>query len=212
MKKYFLFVAAATITFSTASAQTEKGARYIGVNLGNLSYEDVDNRSYFSGTLSPNAGVFVADNFLLGSGLEVSYTLQKIKNLPNQDYRGRDLTLGISPFARYYLPGTGPHRFFGQANVGIARSSFFSKQKGIYVEPSGQLIPFENEQRGNSTRARFGVALGYNYFLTPSAALQVIASYNRYGYGGNSSASAGALGVSAGFAVFLPSKGAKAAE
>lgn len=142
--------------------------------------------------------MFVADNFLLGATLPVGYSSYKPGNLSG-DYSTRLLQYGISPFARYYIPGTSPHRFFGQLNAGIIGQTVWAPN---YYDGS----------RDNTTNSylTYGAAIGYNYFLTPGAALEVSAGYSRND--GNLGPAAGALDVRAGFSIFLPSKGTKAVE
>lgn len=192
---------------TSATAQTEKGARYIGANVGNLSYSRDDKNNSFLVTLTPLAGVFVADNFLLGAGLPISYSRGHFET-PFQKSTRRDIAIGLSPFARYYLPGTSAHRFFGQVQGAYARSNSRYQSDGTYTASGGQVVIIKEDQRSRSSYHSFGASLGYNYFLTPGAALEVVASYNRSNY--SQSNSTGAFGLSAGFAVFLPSKGTAA--
>ncbi|WP_197062964.1 outer membrane beta-barrel protein [Hymenobacter sp. APR13] len=206
MKNLFLLGLGCALA-SSAFAQTEKGARYIGANVGNLSYSRSDKNNSFSATLTPSAGVFVGNNFLLGAGLPISYSRGHFETTFQKSTR-REVEVGLAPFARYYLPGSGAHRFFGHLQAGIARGSYRYQSEGMYIGSGGQMVATKEDQRSNDTSTIFGAGLGYNYFLTPGAALEVVASYNRYGYGDYDSA--GALNVSAGFAVFLPSKGTAA--
>ena len=194
MKKILLVGLGCTLA-TAAMAQTEKGARFIGANLGDLSYsrgKQNYGNSRFSVSLFPSVGVFVANNFLLGANLELGYSSIKPGN-SSGDYSTRILQYGVSPFVRYYLPSTSVHRFFGQVSAGVL----------------GQTAWYPNYydgERQSSTNfaSRYGVAVGYNYFLTPGAALEVVAGY---GHNTNRNAfSAGALSVQAGFSIFLPSK------
>lgn len=216
MKKTSLLIVSSLLLATAATAQTEKGARFIGANVGNLSYSQANKNTSFTVSLFPSAGVFVADNFLIGTSLPLSYGSQHNKTT-TQDYTFRSIDFGLSPFARYYLPGTAKHRFFGQLQVGVTNSSYRLDDEGFYTGSGGQLITYQNKQRRNNTYGSYGASLGYNYFLTPSAALELIASYNRYGQGtsdasGPFSNSSGNFGIAAGFTVFLPSKGTATAQ
>jgi outer membrane protein len=171
-------------------AQTTKGSKFIGVNIGNLDYTHSSNGSGIGVTLFPSAGVFLTDDFLLGTSVTLGYQRLSIDNGTVQDYSSRTISYGLAPFARYYFAGTTPHRFFGQASVGIERSN--TKIELDYIE------------KYSSTNKNFAVGLGYNYFLTPGAALEVIAGYGRDNNG--PSPAIGYLDVRAGFSVFLPSK------
>lgn len=176
-------------------AQTEKGSKYLGVSIGNIGYSKKDNLSSIGATLTPSVGVFVTDDLLVGAGLQLGYQGSKFDS-NTEDRTYRDLYYGLSPYIRYYFAGTSPHRFFGQLGGGIIWNNYYNK-----VESSSTSSTFKS----SSHSATAGAALGYNYFLTPGAALEVTASYNRFGIG-NSNASNGGLSITAGFAVFLPSK------
>jgi hypothetical protein len=188
MKKVFL-LGVCGVVCTSAMAQTTKGSKFIGVNVGNISYAHDRNSNSIEVMLFPSAGIFLADDFLLGSSVTLSYSRLHYDN-PSQDYTGRTISYGLAPFARYYFAGTTPHRFFGQASVGIARSN-------IKIESNGT-------RKYSTTDKNFAVGLGYNYFLTPGAALEVIAGYGRDTNGSN--ATIGYLDVRAGFSVFLPSR------
>ncbi|MBC6699848.1 outer membrane beta-barrel protein [Hymenobacter puniceus] len=202
--KTLLFLGLGCALVTSATAQTEKGARYLGANVGNLSYSRDDKNNSVSASLTPSAGVFVANDFLLGVGLPISYSRGHIEYTFQKSTR-RDIAVGLSPFARYYLPGAGAHRFFGQVQGAYARSNSRYQSEGTYTASGGQVIITKEDQRSRSSYNSFGASLGYNYFLTPGAALEVVASYNRLNYSRYNSS--GAFGLSAGFAVFLPSKG-----
>jgi len=168
-------------------AQTTKGSKFIGVNIGNLSYTHSPNSNGIDVTLFPSAGIFLAEDFLLGSSITLGYSRETF-DISFQEYSGRTISYGLAPFARYYFAGTNPHRFFGQASAGITHSD--TKIEAGYTE------------KYSSTDKNFAVGLGYNYFLTPGAALEILAGYGRDTNGRN--ASIGYLDVRAGFSVFLP--------
>ena len=198
MKKILLVGLGCALATAT-SAQTEKGAQFIGANVGDLSYSR-GNQNYgnsrFSVSLFPSVGVFVANNFLLGANLELGYSSIKSGN-SSGDYSSHVLQYGVSPFARYYLPSTSAHRFFGQVGAGVLGQTAWYPNY------------YDGERQSSTNFAgSLGVAVGYNYFLTPGAALEVVAGY---GYNSNRNAfSSGALNVRAGFSIFLPSKGTAA--
>lgn len=190
----FLALAIAT-TSLPAAAQTEKGAKYLGIGVGNLNYRKDDyGTSELSAALHPAAGVFVADNILVGGSLTLGYDRLAFENA---NYRRRTIEYGVTPFGRAYLPSTSAHRFFGQLGAGITWTDTRIKNRFSYVEP--------NTFDGNSRYMTACLALGYNYFLTPGAALELTTGYNRIKQRGTSS-SYGELDVRVGFSVFLPSK------
>lgn len=192
MKKLFLLGIACAMSASSM-AQTEKGTKYLGVNIGNVSYYDIDEVTNVGASLTPSAGVFVADNLLLGSSLPLLYNRSNSKNGSGETIN-RTISYGLAPYVRYYFAGSDAHRFFGQVSGGFSRLNYY--YKSTLASPT--------VRRDNNHSFNYGGALGYNYFLTPGAALEVIASYNRVD--SNTQQSRGSLGISAGFAVFLPSK------
>ena len=177
-------------------AQTEKGAKYIGVNIGGVNYQNNKNGSSIGVALLPSAGVFVTDNLLVGTGIQLGYQRASFKSSATEDNISRSIPYGLSPVVRYYFAGTSPHRFFGQLSGGITWNNQYVKYE-VNSEPvSGSTT---------SHNATASAALGYNYFLTPGAALEVTAGYYRNGIG-KSGFNYGQVAVSAGFSVFLPSK------
>jgi hypothetical protein len=192
--KNTLFLALAIATTSLpATAQTEKGAKYLGIGVGNLNYRKGDqySASQLSAAFHPAAGVFVADNILVGGNLTLGYDRLSFDIV---NYRRRTIQYGVTPFGRVYLPSTSAHRFFGQLSAGITWADTRIKNRFNYVE--------SNLFDGNSRYRTAGLALGYNYFLAPNAALELTTGYNRIG----GSSSYGELDVRVGFSVFLPSK------
>jgi len=183
-----------------AIAQTEKGTKFLGASVGNLSYRTEDNSIYISAAIYPSVGVFVVDNLLLGSNLRLGYERSRNEGSLG-DFERRTIVYGLSPFVRYYFAGSNAHRFFGQISGGI--TWYNTKIKDRYT--TGNLI----NRTSKEDFSTFGGALGYNYFLTPSAALEVTAGYTRDTNG--PSPATGVLDIRAGFVVFLPSKKAATA-
>lgn len=197
MKALFLLGVSCLLGTSTV-AQTEKGARFIGANLGNLSYATAKQQpTRYSVALYPTAGVFVANNVLLGAALGIAHERYKIKNVSG--FTGYSAwEYGLTPFVRLYLPGAGAHRFFGQLQAGVSRYTY---RENLY-RPS---IGGPNDVRSTDTYGMAAAALGYNYFLTPGAALEVTAGYTR-NFTDTYNVSKGEFNIRAGFSVFLSSK------
>lgn len=188
MKK-LLLLALSGLAFTTASAQTEKGTTYWGASLGNLRYSKVKQQnSNFAVSLYPTVGKFVADKFLLGVTADLGYSNSKREGF--YDSSTRQITYGAVPFARYYVAGADKHRLFGQLNAGLVWLN--TKNDGAFGSGSR-----------TSRYGTAGLAVGYNYFLTPGAALEATAGYNRSGVEGNSN---GVFSIRAGLAIFLPSQ------
>ncbi|UYZ61993.1 autotransporter outer membrane beta-barrel domain-containing protein [Hymenobacter weizhouensis] len=199
MKKLLLLAVSSTLALPTL-AQTEQGSKLIGVSVGGLAYRTDKKNNNFSATLYPSMGVFVANNLLVGSNVLLGYQRLRFET-SFADQTSRSFSYGLTPFARYYVPGTGRHRFFGQLSAGVHWNSYRSRKESVNqpIETSRQTI----------RSFTYGGALGYNYFLSQNAALEVTAGYNRYSQKpGNGSY--GDLDIQAGFSIFLPSKKAAA--
>ncbi|WP_188557870.1 outer membrane beta-barrel protein [Hymenobacter glacieicola] len=194
MKK-ILLLGLSSMLVGTAFAQTEKSSTYLGANVGNLSYRNDGGSNELAVNVYPTAGIFLADNLLLGTGVQVGYERLSFDN-STQKYRGHTTTLGLLPFVRYYLPGTGSHRFFGQAQGGVVWTS----SRVTIDYNTGE----DDERKAKSHDSAFGAALGYNYFLTPGAALEITAGYRRDTNGPERTI--GLLDIRAGLAVFLRGK------
>ncbi|MDF7814436.1 outer membrane beta-barrel protein [Hymenobacter sp. YC55] len=194
MKKLLLLGIACALSAS-AMAQTEKGAKYLGANIGNITYQDINDVTNIGATLTPSVGIFVADNLLIGSSLPLIYGRSHEKRGSGETVN-RNISYGLVPYVRYYFVGSNAHRFFGQLGGGVSRVNYYYKSENSVMSPT--------IERDNGHYFTYGGALGYNYFLTPGAALEVIAGYNRYD--SNRQQSNGSLDISAGFSVFLPSK------
>ncbi|MET4107404.1 hypothetical protein [Hymenobacter sp. UYP22] len=192
-----------TAAAAQAQAQTLQGTTYLRINAGNISYTQraEDNFRSISGTLLPAAGRFVATNFLVGAEVPLGYSHYRYEYIfsgtigSDEKVSVSDVTFGVSPFVRYYLPGAGSHRLFGQisGSLGWLRNRQQNTYSGRYETKRERTIDYQE----------YGAGLGYNYFITPSAALELTAGYKRSTLGPDRTN--GNLDVQAGFALLLPS-------
>jgi outer membrane protein len=113
MKTYYLFFAFLLgIGLSSATAQTERGHRLMGVNVGNITIPT----SGGSGTiisLQPTYGWFVSDGLAIGAGIPFF-------NVSSNGSRATQI--GLTPFLRYYFNTTQVKPFVG-ASVGVVNTS-----------------------------------------------------------------------------------------
>ncbi|RSK31078.1 outer membrane beta-barrel protein [Hymenobacter metallilatus] len=191
------------LTAAAAQAQTSQGTTYLRINAGNISYTQraEDNFRSISGALLPAAGHFITTNFLVGAEVPLGYSHYRYEYVfsgtigSDEKFSASDVTFGVSPFVRYYLPGTGSHRFFGQISGGLGwlRNRQQNTYSGRYKTRRERTIDYQE----------YGAGLGYNYFITPSAALELTAGYKRSTLGPDRTN--GNLDVQAGFALLLPS-------
>lgn len=213
MHKYLLLLAAAALALP-AQAQTERGAKLLGVSVGDLRYASYqyNGRRNLSAGVYPSVGWFVADRLAVGTGVVALYDRgRSVRPGPDfpVEYISSTFSFGAAPFVRYYLLNGSSHKLFGQA--GGEAIAYFDRTKRI--EGTRKTIDHYN---GKS----FGyhVDLGYNYFITPNVALEATVVYRRSSYveflpdrydadpGDNT------LDVRLGFSVFLPSGKTAAAE
>lgn len=196
MRKLLLALAAGGLLLpAAAQAQTERGSKLLGVSIGELNYSKRKQASSsFSGELYPTAAYFVADNFALGANLVLSYGRIQYQD----DLSSRVFGYGVGPFARYYIPSSSRHRLFGQVGGNIQRAHTRSVRRPT---PG----PQEFEDQKYTTYGYHG-ALGYTYFLTPTAALDATAGFYRLGQSGTNRWS-NVVDVRVGFSVYLPAGG-----
>ncbi|SDJ95131.1 Outer membrane protein beta-barrel domain-containing protein [Catalinimonas alkaloidigena] len=150
LKSYVLL---ALVAFASlpALAQTEQGSVLLGGN-ASLQFNDP-----FSITVAPNIGVFVRDNFAIGSALSVSY---------QESSTSRYTSLGVIPFARLYF-GHLPVRPFVMGNVGYSHERSRSK-----TGPGRQTSTYN--------RGIANIGAGLAYFLSDQVALETTLLYGSY--------------------------------
>ncbi|WP_165822202.1 outer membrane beta-barrel protein [Hymenobacter edaphi] len=198
MQKPLLALAACGLLLPAAQAQTERGAKLLGVSVGNLSYSRTKySGSAFSAALHPTAAYFLADNLALGAGLNLSYGRQRSNGA--QYYR--EFGYGLAPFVRYYLPGSSRHRVFGEVGADVGRTHY----RGLDYRPVIGPGTWDYYTRSAGTFGYHGT-LGYNFFLTPNAALEASAGYYRVAHDPIFNPRH-VVDVRLGFSVLLPASG-----
>ena len=112
MKAFLITLTLLVIGFSTAMAQTERGHRLMGVNVGNITIPT----SSGGGTiisLQPAYGWFVSDGLAIGAGIPFFNVSQN---------GSRATQIGVAPFLRYYLGSSQVKPFLG-ASIGVVSTS-----------------------------------------------------------------------------------------
>ena len=107
--KHLLFCICCLALVTTLSGQTQKGSQLLGgqIDLSNNFLGDDSN--LFSIGLSPDWGYFIGDDLALGGRMNLNYV----------NTSGSSLTsFYIGPFVRYYFPGEGRTRIFGELGLG----------------------------------------------------------------------------------------------
>jgi outer membrane protein W len=162
MKKTLLLLAWMVGVASCTLAQTQKGRWLIEAQVGDFSYQKNSYSRYFSGSLTPSAGYFIANNLLTGLGLPLSLTNNRFDytNSSNE----RVLGIGLAPFARYYLGAAKLKPY-----LGIAYSYNYLSR---HYQLSG--TPGSSKQRTSTLSPTFGVS----YFMTQNVALSAGLTYD----------------------------------
>ena len=147
------FMIGSTLGFSTADSRVK-------VESTDLN-EEGDGPSAVQINIAPNVGYFVADNFVVGGGLD--YTFNSVKE-PNED-EVNDSDLLFGPFFRYYLPVQNNIAFFFQSDFGFGSSSDTQEIAGI-----------SRSVKSNIFAVGFGP--GLTVFSTQSLGIEALAKYN----------------------------------
>ncbi|GET46610.1 hypothetical protein [Capnocytophaga felis] len=185
MKKFILGVALVlgAVIFNNANAQIQKGNWMVGGQVANMKFTNGLNIH-----LTPQAGYFVADNFVVG-GL-VDLNVFKVKGSSDTQ-----TNWNVGGFGRYYVGKDHLNllkngRFFGEGSFGFGGN---------------------NSSSGSTTNGvDLGIGAGYAYFITRNVSLDAMLKFNAVVGGGNTSGQ-GDLGLRIGFQIFLPTSKVKAA-
>ncbi|MCB0843548.1 MAG: hypothetical protein KDE26_09875 [Bacteroidetes bacterium] len=163
---------------TTAFSQTQKGTILLGGN-ANIGLASTNDFTAVSFSLSPNIGLFVANQFALGFSPHFNYS---------QIEAGNGFSAaGGGIFARYYIPlGEKVNPFL------FARAGFSATQT---IVPN---IPAQQWAGG----FQGGGGAGLAFFLNQSIALEVVASYQRLDFNGIQRSND--LSLRAGFQIHLP--------
>jgi hypothetical protein len=111
--------------------------------------------------VAPNLGYFLADNFVLGIGLD--YTLSSVKQ-PNED-RTDDSDLLFGPFGRYYFPLNNDMAVFFVTTFGFGNSS-------------DETLVGTNTKSINTNIIAVGAGPGFTIFSSNGIGIEAIFKYN----------------------------------
>jgi hypothetical protein len=149
-----VLIAIALVSIFTANAQLKKGTIMGGLNFssswGSLTSNPFD-QSKFIFAITPDAGYFVADNFLIGA------------STPIQVIRPASLNTGIfgfSPFARFYFGNYKSMKFFF-----VGKAGYNDIMKLVYGE----------QQTNENATGYFGS--GVVFFLSNQIGIEGILKY-----------------------------------
>ncbi|MBD2757075.1 hypothetical protein [Spirosoma validum] len=150
MKKILFTLVMIVTGLSAALAQTEKGSRLAGVQVGNI----VIPTSGGSGTiigLQPAYGWFVSDGLVVGAGIPFFYVGSGGTNITQ---------IGLTPFLRYYIGPSQVKPYFG-GSIGVLNTS---------VSRTGS-------SSESSTDALYGLTGGLAFFINRSVSFDLALTY-----------------------------------
>ncbi|MDO1449899.1 hypothetical protein Q0590_26705 [Rhodocytophaga aerolata] len=173
----YLFLYAFLLFPLSCFGQTEKGSKLLGGS-GSIQFYDP-----FSISIFPDVGFFVKDNLALGSGIPASFST---------DSRTDFVSLGLSPFARFYL-GQTTLRYFLTAEVGYRHTW------NTYTFQQDKL-----QQSYNTWDIRGGA--GAVYFITQQVGLEALLSYGTFRTYVSGETILNRLNLVVGFQIYLPAK------
>ncbi|MVM32872.1 hypothetical protein GO755_22725 [Spirosoma sp. HMF4905] len=186
MKTTFLTITLLIAGLSGAMAQTEKGNRLMGVNVGNIVIPTEGSTTLIS--LQPTYGWFVSNGLVVGAGIPFFYA----------GLGGSKVTqIGLTPFLRYYIGPSQVKPFLG-ASIGVVNTS---------VSNTGS-------PTASSTDAVYSATGGIAFFINRSVSFDLGLTYTGGDGGSVNSLVAGtsnaltpnipkALNISLGFQVYF---------
>lgn len=187
MKK--ILIAGAAILYSFSNAQIKQGTVYVS---GEINYNKYDSKSENTTQqnfkIIPTAGIFVAPNLVVGTGLGYTYSklnyTQALYSGPLIsliDYTGKTNAVTVTPFVRKYWTLSEKLYFFGQLQVPM---EFGKLRQDAFVtdvyEPTGYVSyqTLSNDRR--HTAIGINVKPGLDYFLNKNWSVE--ATIGEFGY------------------------------
>lgn len=147
------FMIGSTVGFSVA----QSSIKFQSTNMD----DEGDGPSSAQFTMAPNVGYFPVDNFVLGLGM--NYTFSSIDE-PNQD-RNEDSNLLFGPFMRYYFPFNDDTALFFQTDFGFGNAS-------------DDLLIGGQRQKITSNIFALGIGPGFTIFSDAAIGIEALFKYN----------------------------------
>jgi hypothetical protein len=162
MKSYRFYL----IVLISLIAISLKGQVFVG---GNFGFNSASNKAQDGATithkdsnyrfsLSPYGGIFLSEKFALG--IELDLSLNGSKAGVNLVTSNKSLSVGVSPFVRYYALKWNKLSLFGQGNIGVEYTWGSIKTGGV------------TDDTQKTTRLYFSVYPGLAYDITEKLSLQ----------------------------------------
>jgi hypothetical protein len=170
---YGLFLGLLFTGFAASAQVLDQGNFMIGSTVGfsvaqsSIKFQSTNTDDEASGpssaqfTLAPNVGYFPVDNFVLGLGM--NYTFSSIDE-PNED-RNEDSNLLFGPFMRYYFPFNDDTALFFQTDFGFGNAS-------------DDLLIAGQRQKITSNIFALGIGPGFTIFSDAAIGIEALFKYN----------------------------------
>ncbi len=172
MKSFrFLLITALVLVFTNTNAQLFVGGS-MGINTSGGKHDngntETDKPSSFAFSFNPKMGYFISEKFAVGAELYFGFTKEN-DNLATETIE-KSTTIGIAPFARYYIFKINKFSVFGIGSLGISNTSYEVKFNGNVVsEPK-------------TFNIGFNVRPGLSYDLTEKFSLETTLNFLNFGY------------------------------
>jgi len=174
----------------SASSQTKKGDKMVGVSFGSISYTNSDSKTSYSNTptiyksegnsfsisVNPNVAWFVQDNLAIGGGVSISFynsksTSSNTSSTTTTESKYNQPSVYIGPLARYYFGGSPKGMPFAQLNFQYGISGGTSES----TSSSGSSSETKTKPKGDWNA---GLTFGYEHFVTPNVGLFASVGFN----------------------------------
>lgn len=187
MKK--ILIAGAAVLYSLSNAQIKTGTVYIS---GQADYAKEENESSNSTEqvlrIIPTAGIFVAPNLAVGTGLgytlgkrDYTQTLYSGSFLTLIDYQGKTNAVTVAPFVRKYWTLSQNLYFFGQLQVPMEFGKI-NQDALINTIDSSSGSTYQRTYTYETKYTSIGVNIkpGFDYFLNKNWSIE--ATIGEFGY------------------------------
>lgn len=148
-------------------AQTEKGRWTAGTQLSDLTYQTQEGGRAFSAKLTPSAGYFITNGFVLGAGVPLGLATQTLDDPLSPSIHTVATSVGLAPFVRYYA-GSGKLKFLIGASYSYSKTS----SKLTTELPDS----FVSDRSGHTTTLT--PTTGLTYFFSRTIGLSMALNYD----------------------------------
>ncbi len=171
-----------------ANAQISKGTWLLGGGVSLWGNGNNSNDSHFPVSfervaigLTPTAGVFVSDRWVVGLSPSWGYSREERTNPRHQPYwsMSRSTSYGVSLFARYYVPLSGKWYAFGNLST-----LTYTRGKTVHhTTPAEGENTIRDVFRSRGYNIGANLSVGVTYFITPKIGIEASVGSIGYSFG-----------------------------